>query len=635
MSKPKIIEELLEKTIPEMFLERVRNSETETAFRYKDLGIYKEVTWGDYWREGEDFAFGLMELGLAPGETVAIMADPVAEWMFSYLGIIAAGGIDFGVYTTSSIEEIHYTMEVGEAKFFIAENQEHVDKLFLVIDHLPRLSKIIVVDTRTMFMYDDPRIISFAEVQEIGRKRKANHPQELRERISKIKPSDPCTIIFTSGTSGFPKPSLLTHQNALVGTSLPFSDCIPELWDLPNRTICHLSLAHLAERVNSLYNPLLYPVTPHIGESAQYLQETLYEVQPTLVIAVPRIYEKIAGQAIIGIENSSWIKRFVYRLAMSVGRKYMEMKWSNKKIPLMWRSIRWLSIQLCFRHLLHQLGFPKIRYAFTMGAPMPPPTQMLWQIWGADMMNFYGATESGLVCVESPGFQKAGNIGKPTSINRVELAEDGELIVSGPGVFAGYFKNEEATAEVLKNGRFHSGDIGEFIEDGKIRLIDRKKDIMITSGGKNITPSQIESCLKGSPYISEAVLIADGKKFPSALIEIDFETVSDWARRNKISYTGFTSLTTDPRVIEMIGDEIKKANQSLARVEQVKKFRIIPKELDPEEGDTTATRKIKRKTMYKLFQDLIDEMYGGTEENLFETQVGGKKGGDHKVEAGK
>jgi len=250
---------------------------------------------------------------------------------------------------------------------------------------------------------------------------------------------------------------------------------------------------------------------------------------------------------------------------------------------------------------------------------------MLWQIWGVDIINLYGSTEGSFICAQRPGFPKPGNVGKPTSINKVVLAEDGEVTVSGPGVFLGYLKNEEATRETIKEGCLHTGDIGEWTEDGNLRIIDRKKDIMITAGGKNITPSQIEGVLKGSPYISEAVLIAEGRKFPSALIEIDFQTVSEWARRNKIAYMGFASLVTHPGIIEMIGGEVKKANESLARVEQVKKFRILPKELDPEEGDTTATRKIKRKTMYRLFHDLIEDMYRTTETESLELQVGDKK----------
>jgi len=239
-----------------------------------------------------------------------------------------------------------------------------------------------------------------------------------------------------------------------------------------------------------------------------------------------------------------------------------------------------------------------------------------------DLVNLYGSTESsGIISSQRPGFPEPGDVGKPTSVNKVKLADDGELLISGPGVFAGYWDDEEKTREVIKDGWLYMGEVAEYTEDGNLKIIDRKKDIMITSGGKNITPTLIENAIKASPYISECVVFADGRKFPSALIEIDFNTVSEWARRNKILYTGFTSLANNPEVYKLIGEEVKKANQSLARVEQVKKFRIIPQELDPEAGETTPTRKIKRRLMYEMFRDLVEEMYKSKEEEVLKSQI--------------
>ena len=615
-------EELSGKSIPDLFLKRVKSSPGEVAFRYKDLGIYKEVTWDQYWRHVEDFAFGLMELGLEPGDSVAIMADPCPEWMYADLATLSAGGMDYGIYTTSSVEEVEYLMKTGEARFFVAENQEYVDKLLPVIEGLPRLIKVIVIDTRAMFMYDDERLISFDAVDELGRQRKAKYPDELYQRIAKINPDEPAFLIFTSGTSGPPKPAVLSHSNILKGFVLPCGEVFPSLLTHEHRAVSHLSMAHIIERGLSLYCPLVYPFIPHIGESLQYMQETLYEVQPTFLHGVPRIWEKIAAQAIVGIESSSWIKKLSYRWAMSLGRRYMQIKWKGKSIPLFWRLLHWAAVQMAFRHILHNLGLSKVRYAFSAGAPLPITTQKLWQIWGVDLINVYGATEAGgFITSQRPGFPEPGDLGRPASVNEVTLAEDGEIMVSGDGVFLGYYKNEKATKEAKRGNYWFTGDIGEWRENGTLRLVDRKKDIMITSGGKNITPSAIETALKASPYISEAVLIADGRKFPSALIEIDFETVSEWARRNKILYTGFTSLATHPKTYELIGKEVEKANQLFARVEQVKKFRILPKELDPEEGDTTATRKIMRKKIYQLFEDLIEEMYSEKDERLLGSQV--------------
>jgi len=610
------------KSIPMFFLERVEQYPDSVAFRYKDLGIYREVTWRKYWEEVEDFCLGLLELGLEKGDRVAIMGDPCAEWLYADLAILSAGAISFGIYSTSSVEETRYTVERTKAKFFIAEDQEYVDKILPFIDQFPFLQKVIVADTRAMFMYRHPKLMSFSDVQKLGRNRKVREPNKLRELIEETHGDNPAFLVFTSGTTGLPKPAIITHKGVLSSLVYAFCEVFPDVLTHQQKAISHLSLAHIVERSFSIYFPLVYDWIPHIGEGIEYLQETIFEVQPTFFHGVPRIWEKFAGQIIVGIESSSWIKKMSHKLAMKIGWHYMQMKWKRGKIPLIWHLLYWIAFQISFRHILHHVGLKKAKYVITTGAPMPPQIQRLWQVWGLDLVNLYGSTESsGIISSQRPGFPEPGDVGKPTSVNKVKLAEDGELLISGSGVFAGYWDDEEKTREVIKDGWLYMGEVAEYTEDGNLKIIDRKKDIMITSGGKNITPTLIENAIKASPYISECVVFADGRKFPSALIEIDFNTVSEWARRNKILYTGFTSLANHPQVYKLIAEEVKKANQSLARVEQVKKFRIIPQELDPEAGETTPTRKIKRRLMYEMFRDLVEEMYKSKEAGVLESQI--------------
>ncbi len=611
-----ILEEMSGKTIPALFLRRVKKLPKGIAFRYKDLGIYKEVTWENFWQEVEDFAFGLLELDLQPGDRVAIMGDPCPGWKYADMAVLCAKGIDYGVYTTSSIEEIRYLMETGGAKVLVAENQEYVDKILLVAEHLPRLSRIIVMDTRTTFMYEDSRLISFSEVQKLGRQRKAKFPEQLSQLVEQGNPDEPAFLIFTSGTVGPPKPAVLSHHNVMLGFVYPLGEIFPDLLIHEQRGVAHLSMAHIVERGISLYSPLVYNFIPHIGKSLEYLQETLYEVQPTFMHGVPRIWEKIAAQALVGIESSSWIKKSVYRWAMSCGSRYLRRRWEEQSPPFMWRLLYWIAIKIAFQHILYRLGLPKVKCAFSSGAPLPTAIQILWQTWGVDLVNLYSATESGgTITTERPGFSEPGTVGTPTCINKVKLAEDGEIMVCGAGVFLGYWNDENATREVITDSWLHMGDIGEYTERGELKLIDRKKDIMITSGGENITPSPIETALKASPYITEAVLVADGRKYPTALIEIDFETVSEWARRNELLYTGFSSLATHPKTYDLIAEEVMRCNEKFARVERVRTFRIIPRELDPGVS-TTATGKIKRTEIYKIFQDLIEEMYMSEEESF-------------------
>lgn len=305
---------------------------------------------------------------------------------------------------------------------------------------------------------------------------------------------------------------------------------------------------------------------------------------------------------------------------MRIGWFTMKIRWERGKVPIVWRCLYWVAFQISFRHLLHQVGLDRAQYVISTGAPLPPQIQRIWQVWGLDLIDQYGCTESsGIISSQRTGFPEPGNLGKPTSINKVKLIDDGELLVSGLGVFSGYWKEEEKTRESIRDGWLYTEEVFEYTHDGNLKMIDRKKDIMVTSGGKNIAPTYIENAIEASPYISKVIVFADGRKFPCAVIEIDFDTVADYARRNKILYTGFTSLSQHPEVYKFIAEEVRKGNQSLARVEQVKKFRIIPQELDPEAGETTPTRKIKRALMYEMFGDMVEEMYRSKEEALFET----------------
>ena len=610
-------EEISQATIPSLFLKRVKESPKGIAFRYKNLGIYKEVTWEQYWQQVEDLAFGLLELGLKPGDRVAIMGDPCPEWLYADLAVLCTRGIDYGIYTNSSAPEFEHVMKTGGARFFIAQNQEYVDKILPIAERLPSLVRIILIDTSVMFMYEDSRLISFLEVQQLGRQRKAKFPRQLSELMEQGNPHEPAFLFLSSGTSGLPKPAILSHHNLLTGMVWAVGEIFPDLRIHEHRGIVHLNLSHIVERGMVSYCPLVYSYIPHIGESLQYMQETLYEIQPTFIYSVPRVWGKIAAQAIVSIEGSSRVKRFTYRLAMNLSQRMMQKSREGKNHSLKWQILNWIAVQISFRYILQKLGLCKVKYAFSTGAPLAVSTQMLWRTWGIDLVNSCVATEAGgIICSEHPGTSKIGTVGEPTSVNKIRLAEDGEVMFSGPGVFLGYWNDGRATAEGLKDGWFCTGDIGEYTKDGDLKLIDRKKDIMATAEEKNITPSPIETALKTSPYISEAVLIAEARKFPSALIEIDFETVSEWARRNKIFYTGFTSLATHPKTHELIAGEVEKTNQSFSGVEQVKKFRVLPRELDPEEGDITATRKIRRTEVYKSFRDLIEEMYTTKEAEL-------------------
>ena len=417
-------------------------------------------------------------------------------------------------------------------------------------------------------------------------------------------------VVYTSGTTGPPKGAMHDHASLMWGFANAYLEAFPELNQGVHRAVSHLPVAHLIERSMSMHLPLVADVIPHIGEEVEDLPGTLYEVQPTFINVVPRILEKIASQVVIGIQRSSYVKRLAYARGHARRRALSRHALGGHRsrgLPRA-RSTGWRRISCsasCSRR-------PACRRSAPSCAPARRCRQKIqetWEIWGVNVRNLYGITEGGYVLCQRAAFPHPAIGGAPIFPREVKLGGDGELMVRGPGLFRGYWRNDEGTRATMQDEWLATGDVAEDNGKGEFRIVDRKKDIMITSGGKNIAPSEIENLLKSSPYISEAALVGDGRKFVTALIEIDFGTVSEWARQNKIIYSSFQSLVSHEEVVKLIGREIEEVNERLARVEQVKKFRILPKELDPEEGDTTPTRKIKRKHLYVLFGDLIEGMY--------------------------
>jgi len=598
------------KTVPILFKERVEEKGKELAFRHKDMGIYREVSWQEYWNQVEELCMGLLGLGLNRGDRVAIACSPRKEWFYADLAILCAGGVSCGIYCAYSPEETCYSLERIGAKFFIAENQEYLDKVLPSLNQFPYLLKIIVIDVKAPFIYQNHKLISFSDVQKLGRRRKTEEPNKFIQSIQQTHIEQPAFFVFTSGTTGLPKATIITHRNVVQSFFYSFGEIFQKFWTHEQRSVCCLDLANPLEKCISIYFPLIFDLKPHIGKGIEYLQETLFEVQPTFFHAIPRIWKKMAGQIVVGIENSSWFKKWCFHRSMKIGWYYMNIKWRSEKIPLIYKLLRLLAKQICFRHVLHQAGLLNTKYVLSFGAPLPPQIQRLWQVWGVDLINLFGTTEVvGIISSQRPGFPEPGNLGGPTTINEIRLGEDGELIVSGPGVFGGYWNDEEKTNEVIKDGWFYTGEVFERTNEGNLKYLGHKKDIVINSRGDKISPIVIENAIKSSPFIREVVVLVDDQKFPCALIEIEFNSVAEWAQMNKLLYTGFTSLMTHPDVKKLIEEEVIKGNQSLSEPEKVKKFKIIPRELRLEKGEITPLGMIKKDLIFNEFVDLAKEMF--------------------------
>jgi long-chain acyl-CoA synthetase len=612
-------ERLRAKTAPQLLAERARESPHTVAYRAKRLGLYVERTWRDYAALVGRAAAGLAKLGLARGERVAIMGDPCEEWMLCDLAAQALGAVTYGIYPTASAAEVEYQMADGGAAIFVAEDQEYVDKILPVAERLAGLRSIVVIDDSAMFAYDDPRLKRFAEVLELGAGADAAHLERLAAALD---PSAPAFLCYTSGTTGHPKGALVAHGTHLAAAHT-FVDHYPTLAKRSHRTVVFLPLCHLLGRDIAITLPLLSKLVPHFGEDLEDLPQTLFEVAPTVLFAVPRYLQKFASQVLVGIASTSALKRAAYDAAMRAGRRQARRRWEGRGgVSLGYRLAR-LAV---FRPLLNKLGLDELELVLAGGAPLPAATAALWQIWGVNLCEIYGQTEeAGAIITGQKGpFPRPGNAGTVIDGWELELGADNEILIRGEHTIEGYWNRPEATRELFTaEGWLRTGDVGE-LEGGSLRLVDRTRDFIVTAGGKTLSPSFIENLLRASPYVAEAMVIGHARKYVTALVEIEFDAVSEWARGRNVPYTGFTSLARHPEVERLIAGEVARANGDLARVEQVKAFRILPKALDPEEDGEpiTPTRKVKRSLMLERFADLVESMYDDREERLVAAGAG-------------
>jgi len=593
--------------VAQVFKQTAEKYGDRVSMRKKEYGLWHDISWNELYTKVRHVGSALISMGLKKGECVSIIGDNCPEWVIIDLGIQCVGGVAVGVYSTNAWPQVEYVVENSESRFFFVENEEQLDKWLHFRDNAPLLKKVIVWDLEGLRHFEDPMVMTYDDILEMGRQVVEDDPDLFDKRMAEITPEDLSVLIYTSGTTGPPKGAMLTHRNVTwMGRAIVEDNPVYDT----DEVMSFLPLCHIFERLFSVFAQITHGYTVNFIESLDTVMDNMREISPTVGYAVPRIWEKYMSAVYIKMSDATWFKKLVFGISYKIGKNRATLRMNFKPVPSYLEILFQLAYFMVFRKLKERLGFDRLRIAYSGAAPIAPDVLHFFQSIGVNLVEGYGQTEdTGVTCVSPAGKVKFGTVGPPLPGTEVKIAEDGEILVKSPSVFKGYYGNPESTAETIKDGWLYSGDVGEIDEDGYLKITDRKKDIIVTAGGKNITPQYIENKLKASPYINDAVVIGDKRKFISCLIMIDEDNVVKYAQDNKIQFSTYKDLTQSPEIVKFIQVEVDKVNETLSRVEQVKKFTILPKKLYEEDGEVTPTMKVKRKYVNEAFGDLIEAMY--------------------------
>ncbi|RYF72854.1 MAG: long-chain fatty acid--CoA ligase [Comamonadaceae bacterium] len=596
-------------TLPQMLREQARLKPSHIAIRQKDFGIWKPLTWHDYLQRAQHVALGLRAAGLGLRGHLGVLSENRTEWVLAQMGAGLIGAVTVGVYPTSPASEVAYVVGHADIEVMVCEDQEQTDKVIESLATLPRLRRIVVIETkglRNLAPAHRDLVTSFAELERSGAAVQATEGTgAIDQALAAQTLADIGLMIYTSGSTGKPKGAMLSYRN-IRGVVPGIVDRLGLDGDTTH--LSYLPLCHVAEQMLTAFVPPYLGSQVNFGESIRTVQEDLREVAPSIFLGVPRIWEKLHAAITIKLQETGALRRAVFQRAWQRSEALAAKPRADWSVTdrMAWSASYWLVL----RALQNFIGLRRVKVALTGAAPIPPDVVRFFRMLGVPLVEVYGLTESsGMVTGHRQGDVVVGTVGPPTLGVEHRLGEQGELLLRGDMVFAGYYKNDEATAQSIRDGWLHTGDVVQQEAGGQLRIVDRLKDIMITAGGKNLTPSEIENTMKGSPYIKECVIVADGRKFVGALIQIDYETVGKWAEAQRIPFTHFRSLTEHPEVRKLIDAEVERGNARLAQVSQIRRFHLLVKELDHDDGDVTATMKVRRSSIYKSYAPEIEALY--------------------------
>lgn len=595
-------------TIPKLLKDSAGRFGKRIALREKDLGIWQNITWEQYYEKTRYFGLGLLSMGLVREDKVSILSENNPEWLYADIGSQAIGGIVVGIYPTNVATQVEYILAHSQSKFVVVGDQEQTDKVLEVKERLPELWKIIVIDMKGLRKYDSPLIMSFEDVLALGKEKEREDSTLFDRLVERTDPEDTALMVYTSGTTGKPKGAMISHRNA-IASARNFLAATPLKED--DVIVSYLPLCHIAERSFSVLYPLMTGgITVNFAESLDTVQENIREIAPTVFFAVPRIWEKMHSGHVMRMRDATQIKRLVDGWCLRKEKEIYERDLMGNASGPYWKTVRFLTQVLHAHPLRKHFGLNRVKNVYTGGAPTPPEVVVFFHSIGIRVRNLYGSTECTGICSVHLGEDiRVDTVGPISPGVELRVAEDGELLFKTDGVFQGYYRDPEATAKAVIDGWYLSGDVGTLTKDGHLVITDRKKDIIITSGGKNISPQEIENEFKASPYIKDAVVIGDGRKYLTALILIEYDNVGKWAEDHRIAYTTFKDLSQKPEVRELVSGITEEVNRKFARVETIKKFEILDKELDQDDDELTATQKVRRNIIEEKYRVVIEKMY--------------------------
>ena len=607
MSTEEIISLDNQTSIPALFRFRAQTLKNKVAMREKHFGIWRSFSWDQYYTNSTRIGKAMMTLGLESGQTVSILADPCKEWLFFDLAAQCIGCVSCGIYATDSSPQILHICKDSDTTLLMVENEEQLDKYLAVEEQLPNIHTVVVLDPTGLADLDHSKVIMLEQFYRLGDEADKELESEWNKRIDNAEPNDTAILVYTSGTTGAPKGAMLSHRN-IIFIAHAFHEFYPITAE--DDSVVYLPLCHVTERLLSVFLPLARCSTVNFIEGQDTAFENITEVSPTYFLGVPRIWEKMYSSITLRMKDATWFGRKALQMALSVGSMAADFEDKGLPVPTHVRLMYRAADLLVLNNIKVLLGLDRVRIGLTGAAPISPDLIGWVRALGVPLYEAFGQTENvAFACGNYRGQVRLGTVGKPPPGVELKTAEDGELLIRGPLVFKGYYKQELKTAETIVDGWLYTGDIAEIDADGFVKIVDRKKDIIITSGGKNISPSEIENQLKFSPYVTDAVVIGDRRKYLTCLVMIDNETVSQFAQENNVPFSDFKSLCATAEVQALIKSEIERINLSLAQVETLKKFRLIDKQLTVEDDELTASMKLKRNVVNDKYAYLINQMY--------------------------